>query len=63
MDRPKILIELYKGVVSRIISSFDVDVYTLTEDSKDIEKWEHVIIVRNEEEFRHLTKKIINKEI
>jgi hypothetical protein len=63
LDRPKVLVELYKGLLNRIIATADVEAYVLTEDSKDLEKWDLVIIVRNDEEFRHLAKKIINKEI
>lgn len=68
MEKPKIFIEIYGGLVNRIVSNVDAEIYVLTDNSKaktfeDLEKWEPVILVRNDEEFRHITNKIISKEI
>lgn len=68
MERQKIFIELNKGLMGRIISTVDADIYVLTEHGKaktfeDLEKWEPLIVVRNEKEFCHLAKKIIDGEI
>jgi hypothetical protein len=63
MEKPKILIEIYKGLLNRVVSTFDSEIYVLTDDSKELEKWGPVILVRNEEEFQHLVGKIISKEI
>ena len=68
MEKPKILIEIYKGLLNRIVSSIDAEISVLTDNSKaktseDLEQWEPVILVRNDEEFRHIANKIISKEI
>ena len=68
MNKPKIFIELYGGLVNRVVSNVDAEIYVLTGDSKgntleDLEIWSPVILVRNEEEFRHIANKIISKEI
>ena len=68
MNKPKIFIELYGGLVNRVVSNVDADIYVLTGDSKentleDLETWSPVIFVGNEEEFRHIANKIIIKEI
>ena len=68
MEKPKIFIEIYGGLVNRIVSSIDAEISVLTDNSKaksfeDLGKWEPVILVRNDEEFRHIARKIINKEI
>jgi len=67
MEKPKIFIELYGGLVNRVVSNVDADIYVLTGDSKentleDLETWSPVILVRNDEEFRHIANKIISKE-
>jgi len=64
MGKPKILIELYGGLVTRIISSLDADIYVLTDDSKantleDLETWSPVILVRNDEELQQIISKKI----
>jgi hypothetical protein len=68
MEKPKIFIELYGGLVNRVVSNVDAEIYVLTGDSKantleDLETWSPVILVRNDEEFRHIANKIISKEI
>jgi len=68
MEKPKILIELYEGLLNRVVSTVDAEISVLTDNSKaksfeDLGKWEPVILVRNDEEFRHIARKIINKEI
>jgi len=67
MTKPKIFVEIYKGLLNRVVSNVDAEIYVMSDDSKaksfeDLEKWEPVI-VGNDEEFRHLAGKIINKEI
>ena len=34
MEKPKIFIEIYGGLVNRIVSSIDADFYVISEDSK-----------------------------
>ena len=68
MEKPRIFIELYGGLLNRVVSTVDAEISVLTDNSKaktfeDLEQWEPVILVRNDEEFRHLARKIINKEI
>jgi hypothetical protein len=68
MDKPKILLEFYGGLLNRVISTVDAEIYVISEDSKaktsgEVEKWEPLIFVGNEEEFQHLVRKIISKEI
>ena len=68
MEKPKILLEFYGGLLNRIVSTIDAEFYVISEDSKsktseEIEKWEPLIFVGNEEEFQHLVRKIISKEI
>ena len=68
MEKPKIFIELYGGLVNRVVSTVDADIYVLTGDSKEntleeLETWSPVILVRNDEEFRHIANKIISKEL
>ncbi len=68
MDKPKILIEIYGGLLNRVVSTVDADIYVLTEDSKaknfeELETWDSVLLVKNDEEFQHLVGKIISREI
>ena len=68
MEKPKIFIELYGGLLNRVVSTVDADIYVLTGDSKantleELETWDSVLLVGNEEEFRHIANKIISKEI
>ena len=67
MEKPKLFIELYGGLVNRVVSTVDADIYVLTGDSKentleDLETLDPVLLVRNDEEFRHIANKIISKE-
>jgi hypothetical protein len=66
MEKPKILIELYGGLLNRVVSTCDADVYVLTEYStektfEELGQWEHLILVKNEKEFERITKKIISR--
>ena len=68
MEKPRILLEFYGGLLNRIVSTIDAEFYVISEDSKaktseELEKWEPMIFVGNEEEFRHIANKIIIKEI
>ena len=68
MEKARIFIEIYQGLLNKVVSTVDAEIYVLTDDSKaktfeDLEQWEPVILVRNEEEFRHIANKIISKEI
>ena len=68
MDKPKIFIELYGGLLNRVVSTVDAEIYVLTGDSKEntleeLETLAPVLLVRNDEEFRHIANKIISKEI
>ena len=64
MNKPKILIELYGGLLNRVVSTVDADIYILTDDSKantleDLETWSPVILVRNDEELQQIISKKI----
>ena len=68
MDKPKILLEFYGGLLNRVVSTVDAEIYVLTGDSKEntleeLETLAPVLLVRNDEEFRHIANKIISKEI
>jgi hypothetical protein len=63
MNKPKILIELYGGLLNRVVSTVDTDIFLISGNKKELEKWEHQILASNEQEFEHITKKIISKEI
>ena len=66
MEKARIFIEIYKGLLNKVVSTVDAEIYVLTDDSKaktleDIGKWAPLILVRNEQEFHHITKKIISR--
>lgn len=62
MEKPKILIELYKGLLNRVVTTVDAEIHVIA-DGENLGKWEPVILVNTQEEFRHLADKIIIKEI
>ena len=66
MEKARIFIEIYQGLLNKVVSTVDAEIYVLTDDSKaktleDIGKWEPVVLAINEQEFHHITKKIISR--
>ena len=68
MDRPKLFVEAYGGLVTRIISTVVADIFVLSHDGKaksieDLEVNKPDVVVSNEQEFKHIVNKIIRKQI
>jgi hypothetical protein len=68
LEKPKLFIELYGGLLNRIISTIDADIYTFSHDGKaksieDLEVKKPDVVVLNKQEFEHIVNKIIQKQI